>query len=333
MKKMKTKKLAISLILSGALSLMGASCFASDDEDYSINSIRYYGASTCQISDSTNREIYISNDLRNESLLASWVSENYAAVTSLAAEYGLPWEPIMAQGAIESNFGTSEAFVGRGNIFVLGSDGNGLNKNASYPDLESSWRVLFEYFRLSAKVNRERIFSEENMRTASLYIDAITAAGYNPKLTSGPDYTELLKKMTTEIELISDRANLQSSKDILKNTLAVEGNIERNRGEGLDKYGNASEQGSTECNCGGDAGASNVRWSNFWTTNNSLYGSQKAPVIGMEAEKRLSANGYGLEMRKPAQALDISKRNASSNTFRLISARLPRTGVILKKVS
>lgn len=308
MKKMKTKKLAISLILSGALSLMGASCFASDDEDYSINSIRYYGASTCQISDSTNREIYISNDLRNESLLASWVSENYAAVTSLAAEYGLPWEPIMAQGAIESNFGTSEAFVGRGNIFVLGPDGNGLNKNASYSDLESSWRVLFEYFRLSAKVNRERVFSEENMRTASLYIDAITAAGYNPKLTSGPDYTELLKKMTTEIELISDRANLQSSKDILKNTLAVEGNIERNRGEGLDKYGNASEQGSTECNCGGDAGASNVRWSNFWTTNNSLYGSQKAPVIGMEAEKRLSADDYGLEMRKPAQALDITFR-------------------------
>ena len=130
MKKMKTKKLVISLILSGALSLVGVSCFASDDEDYSVNSIRYYGSSTCQISDSTNREIYISSDLRGESPLAGWVSENYAAVTSLAAEYGLPWEPIMAQGAIESDFGTSEEFIRSGNIFVLGPDGNGLNKNA-----------------------------------------------------------------------------------------------------------------------------------------------------------------------------------------------------------
>lgn len=308
MKKMKTKKLVISLILSGALSLVGVSCFASDDEDYSVNSIRYYGSSTCQISDSTNREIYISSDLRGESPLAGWISENYAAVTSLAAEYGLPWEPIMAQGAIESDFGTSEEFIRSGNIFVLGPDGNGLNKNASYPNLELSWRALFEYLRLSARANRERIFSEENVRTPSLYIDAITAAGYSPQLTSGSNYAELLKETTTEIELISDRANLQSSKEILKNTLAMEGNIERNRSKGLDKYGNASERGSAECNCGGDAGASNVRWFNFWATNNSLYGSQKAPVIGTEAEKRLSANDYGLEMRKPTQALDITFR-------------------------
>ena len=88
----------------------------------------------------------------------------------------------------------------------------------------------------------------------------------------------------------------------------MDSNIERNRGEGLDKFGNATEQTSSECNCGGDASASGVRWANFWISNNSLFGSQKVPVIGMEAEKRLSAKDYGLVIGGPMQNLNISFR-------------------------
>ena len=306
------KKIAGGIVV-GILFLASTNCFAASDEDYSLNSVRYYGPSSCQISDSTNRSTYIEKDILDDSPLAEWISQNYATVTSLAAEYGLPWEPIMAQGAIESNFGTSEAFEQRNNIFILGPDGNGLKKDASYPDIESSWRALFEYLRLKAGANRTRIFSEDAVRTPSLYIDAIASAGYNPALPSENSYIGLLKEYETEIEIIVERANLQSSKEILKNTLVMEANIERNRGEGIDKDGNSSEQTSFECNCGGDAIASNVRWSNFWISNNSLFGLQKAPVIGTEAEGRLSAKDYGLTIHEPMQGLAINFRIKNGN--------------------
>ena len=307
---MKNKRIVI--ILATSLLVVSSSAnFVSADDDNSINVIRFYGPSTCQISDSTNRSIYLKSEITEDSPLAEWVSNNYAAVTSLAAEYGLPWEPIMAQGAIESDFGTSEAFEQRGIIFALGPDGNGLSKEASYPDVESSWRVLFEYLRLKAGSNRSRIFSEDTVRTPNLYIDAITEAGYNPGLSQGDSYESQLRDLTSEIDLIVERANLQASKEILKNTLAMEGNIERNRGKGVNNFGNASEYTSTECNCGGDAGASGVRWSNYWASNNSLYGSQKTPVIGMEAEKSLSAKDYGLNIQGTQPKLNFRIKNGT----------------------
>lgn len=297
-------KVAIILASAGISVIFGAKSFAVED-DSSVNVIRYYAPSTCQISDSTNRATFLKNKRTDDSPLAEWVSQNYAAVTSLAAEYGLPWEPIMAQGAIESNLGTSDDFVQRNNIFILGPDGNGLGKDASYPDIETSWRALFEYLRLKGGASRTKIFSEDAVRNPSLYIEAITEAGYKPALPQGESYKELLEDLTAEIDLIVERANLQTAKEFLDNTRAMMGNIERNRGEGINDFGNALEYPSSECNCGGDASASGVRWSGFWVTNNSLYGSQKAPVVGMDAEKKVAAKDYGLNLQQKQLAINF----------------------------
>ena len=236
---MKNKGLKIFLVSASMLLLTSVNSFAESDEDYSLNEVRYYGQSNCQISDSSNRTVYLENNSHEDTLLFRWVSKNYAAVTSLAAEYGLPWEPILAQGAIESEYGTSQAYEQRNNIFVLGPDGGGLNKDVSYPDTETSWRAIFEYLRQKFGASRNKIFSEDTMRTPSLYIDAIVESGYKPNLSHDESYEELLRELTSEIELMSDRVNLQSSKEILKNTLAAEGNIERNRGKGVNNFGNA----------------------------------------------------------------------------------------------
>ena len=300
------KRLPLIIFAASLLALASVNVYAYDDDD-SINSIRYYGPSTCPVSDSTNRTTYIA-DTPKDSVLADWVSKNYASVTSLSAEYGLPWEPIMAQGAIESNFGSSEAYEQRGTIFALGPDGNGLAKDADFVDVESSWRVLFEYWRLNSGSNRGRIFTTDAFYDSKLYIDAILASGYQAGNT---EYEEELRILTSEINALVERSGLSSSKDIYKESSAVEKNVERNRGEGVDSYGNASDSSSTECNCGGDASASGVRWSGFWLANNSLFGSQKAPVIGMKAEKQLTAQDYGLRLSGTQRKLNFRIKNGN----------------------
>lgn len=284
------KKIPLIILMASTVVLAGTKVYAYDD-DNSVNSIRYYGPSTCAVSDSTNRITYLS-DNPNNSVLSEWLAKNYASVTSLSMEYGLPWEPILAQGAIESNFGNSEAYVQRGSIFALGPDGNSIAKDADYIDTESSWRVLFEYWRLNAGSNRGRLFTAEAFYDPQLYIDAIITSGYQ---TGNTNYAERLKTLTGEINALVERSGLNSSENILKASSAVEKNIERNRGEGVDSFGNMIDSSSTECNCGGDASASGVRWSSFWLANNSLFGSQKAPIIGTKAEKQLTAKDYGLK--------------------------------------
>jgi hypothetical protein len=299
------KKFPVIITIALVLALFGTEAYAYD-EDSSINAIRFYGPSVCSINDSTNRQTYIEQD----SVLAEWVSKNYASVTSLSAEYGLPWEPIMAQGAIESKYGSSDAFAQHNNIFVLGPDGNGLNKDASYPDLESAWRTIFEYWRLNAGANRKKIFNEDSFSNPEHYIDAMSVAGYQ---AGNEQYFGRLRVLTTQINVIAERNNLDSSKDIFKNTSAIEKNIERNQGGGVNNFGNAADYTSTECNCGGDSGASGVRWSGFWLANNSLFGSQKAPVMGMPAEKKLAAKDYGLNFEGSERKLNFRIKNGDGS--------------------
>ncbi len=300
------KRLSLVILIASVITLAGAKAYAYNDDD-SVNSIRYYGPSTCPISDSTNRTTYITNTPK-DSVLAEWVSKNYASVTSLSAEYGLPWEPIMAQGALESNYGSSEAYEQRGSIFALGPDGNGLAKDANYTDMESSWRVLFEYWRLNAGDNRGRIFTTDAFYDSKLYIDAIIASGYQ---AGNAEYEEKLRTLTGEINALVERSGLSSSKEIYKESSAIEKNVERNRGAGVNNFGNVVDSSSTECNCGGDAGASGVRWSNFWVANNSMFGSQKAPVIGTKAEKQLAAQDYGLRLPESQQKISFRIKNGN----------------------
>ncbi|MBR2659746.1 glucosaminidase domain-containing protein [Candidatus Saccharibacteria bacterium] len=131
-------------------------------------------------------------------LQSSFIDTYYQIASTLGAEYGIPWETVMAQGIIESRSGTSNFAVNRNNFFGLGAvDGNSDNAY-SYSTPADGWRGYFEFIKNNPRYTAAGAFNHQNDPYG--YLSAIKSAGY----ATDPYY---VPKVGSYISAIENRAS------------------------------------------------------------------------------------------------------------------------------
>lgn len=202
------KKLILPIL---AAALFSFSAFALDDSTldfYNLNGIYYYdpngnnscgprlgsfdGVATAGLSD----------------LNSAFIDTYHDIVASLGAEYGIPWETVMAQGIIESNSGTSRFARERNNFFGIGAFDSNPNNAHSFATPEDGWRGYFENIKNTVTYSTHGAFDHPGDPYG--YLVAIKEAGY----ATDPNYIEKVSSVIKAIENRSKEKGWASSADV-----------------------------------------------------------------------------------------------------------------------
>lgn len=128
---------------------------------------------------------------------AAFIDKYHDIAASLGAEYGIPWEAVMAQGIIESAAGTSRFARERNNFFGLGAVDSNPNAAYSYPTPAAGWRGYFDFIKNNPRYRAHGAFNHPN--DPFTYIEAIKNAGY----ATDPNY---VSKVGQYIKAVINRA-------------------------------------------------------------------------------------------------------------------------------
>lgn len=130
-------------------------------------------------------------------LQAAFIDTYHAIAAELGAEYGIPWETVVAQGIVESASGTSEFARERNNFFGIGAFDSNPNAAKSYSSPQEGWKGYFENIVNTSTYREHGAFDYPNDPYG--YLTAIKAAGY----ATDPNY---IQKIGEYIKAIENRA-------------------------------------------------------------------------------------------------------------------------------
>lgn len=128
---------------------------------------------------------------------AAFVDKYHDIAANLGAEYGIPWEAVMAQGILESASGTSNFAVNRNNFFGIGAVDSNPGAARSYSSAGDGWKGYFEFIRNNPRYEKAGAFNYSGDPYG--YIAAIKSAGY----ATDPNY---VAKLSPIIKAIQNRA-------------------------------------------------------------------------------------------------------------------------------
>lgn len=131
---------------------------------------------------------------------SAFVDQYHNIAIQLGAEYGIPWEAVMAQGILESGAGTSRFARERNNFFGIGAFDSNPDHAFSYASPAEGWKGYFENIRKTKTYSAHGAFNYANDPYG--YMEAIMAAGYG----TDPNY---IAKITPIIKAIQNRAKEQ----------------------------------------------------------------------------------------------------------------------------
>lgn len=130
-------------------------------------------------------------------LQAAFIDTYHSIAAELSAEYGIPWETVIAQGIIESASGTSNFARERNNFFGIGAFDSNPNAAKSYSSPQEGWKGYYENIEKTSVYRENGAFNYPN--DPYEYLKAIKAAGY----ASDPNYVQ---KVGEYIKAIENRA-------------------------------------------------------------------------------------------------------------------------------
>ena len=130
-------------------------------------------------------------------LQAAFVDTYHGFAAELSAEYGIPWETVIAQGIVESASGTSNFARERNNFFGIGAFDSNPNAAKSYASPQEGWQGYYENILKTSTYREHGAFNYPNDPYG--YLVAIKAAGY----ATDPNY---IQKIGEYIKAIENRA-------------------------------------------------------------------------------------------------------------------------------
>lgn len=131
------------------------------------------------------------------SLQSAFVDTYHDIAVQLSAEYGIPWEAVMAQGILESASGTTKYARERNNFFGLGAVDSNPDQAYSFSSAQAGWKGYYEFIKNNPRYARAGAFNYPSDPYG--YIAAIKSAGY----ATDPNYIE---KVTSLIKAVQNRA-------------------------------------------------------------------------------------------------------------------------------
>lgn len=130
-------------------------------------------------------------------LQSAFVDKYHNIAIQLSAEYGIPWEAVMAQGIIESASGTSNFALTRNNFFGLGAVDSNPDNAYSYSSPAEGWQGYYKFIKENSRYAAAGAFNYPDDPYG--YIAAIKSAGY----ATDPNY---VSKVGSVIKAVQNRA-------------------------------------------------------------------------------------------------------------------------------
>lgn len=127
-------------------------------------------------------------------LQSSFVDTYHDIAAQLGAEYGIPWEAVVAQGIIESASGTSRFARERNNFFGIGAVDSNPDNAHSFSSATDGWRGYFEFINNNSRYRNHGAFNFPG--DPYRYIQAIKDAGY----ATASNYVEAVSKIIKAIQ-------------------------------------------------------------------------------------------------------------------------------------
>jgi len=124
-------------------------------------------------------------------LQAAFVDTYYGIASDLGAQYGIPWEAVMAQGIYESGAGTSPYARERNNFFGINAVDSNPDLAYGYPTPQDGWKGYFEFIEKNPRYREHGAFDYSNDPYG--YLNAILDAGYATKGTYFEEAAPLIK--------------------------------------------------------------------------------------------------------------------------------------------
>ena len=124
-------------------------------------------------------------------LQAAFVDTYHDIAAQLGAEYGIPWEAVMAQGIYESGAGTSPYARERNNFFGINAVDSNPDLAYGYPTPQDGWKGYFEFINNNSRYREHGAFNYPN--NPYEYIKAILSANYATKATYFDEISPIIK--------------------------------------------------------------------------------------------------------------------------------------------
>ena len=132
------------------------------------------------------------------SLQSAFVDQYHNIAIQLSAEYGIPWEAVMAQGILESASGTSNFALTRNNFFGIGAVDSNPGAARSYSSPAEGWQGYYDFIKDNPRYAAAGAFNYADDPYG--YISAIKSAGY----ATDPNY---VTKVSSIIKAVQNRAS------------------------------------------------------------------------------------------------------------------------------
>lgn len=190
------KRLVISFLIAISFLTPVSALSESQKDFYDQSGVYYYDPTAVECDDKYGSYDGIPTAGLNATQSA-FIDKYHDIAASLGAEYGIPWEAVMAQGIIESGAGTSRFARERNNFFGLGAVDSNPNAAYYYPTPAAGWRGYFDFIRDNPRYRAHGAFNHPNDPFG--YIQAIKNAGY----ATDPNY---VAKVGQYIKAVINRA-------------------------------------------------------------------------------------------------------------------------------
>ena len=143
---------------------------------------------------------------------SAFIDRYYDIAATLGAEYGIPWETVMAQGILESGAGTSRFALERNNFFGIGAFDSNPNNARSFASPAEGWKGYFENIKNTPTYSAHGAFNYANDPYG--YLVAIKEAGY----ATDPNYISKVGSLIKAVENRATEKNWNLSSQTTKTT-------------------------------------------------------------------------------------------------------------------
>ena len=195
MKKLALTSIILALLISTPTSALSTNLF----DFFSKNGIFYYnpdGISLNCLPGTGSYDGIASAGLTG--LRAAFVDTYHNIASTLGAQYGIPWEAVMAQGILESASGTSRFARERNNFFGIGAVDSNPDNAHHFSSASEGWKGYFDFIKNNPRYASHGAFNHAGDPIG--YIEAVKAAGY----ATDPNY---ISKLVPIVKAIQNRAS------------------------------------------------------------------------------------------------------------------------------
>lgn len=145
-------------------------------------------------------------------LRAAFVDTYQNIASTLGAQYGIPWEAVMAQGILESASGTSRFATERNNFFGIGAVDSNPDNAHYFSSAAEGWRGYFDFIKNNPRYANHGAFNHAGDPIG--YIESVKAAGY----ATDPNYVSKLVPIIKAIQNRASEKGWAASSELLSST-------------------------------------------------------------------------------------------------------------------